>query len=108
MKWIASADAEDMRIITTATTVIETWHSGIDRARFAWTLSRVSVEPVTADVARAATDLLADASLHGHKYALDAALCATALRQPRPVVILTSDPDDIATLTSNQLRVVRV
>jgi hypothetical protein len=46
--------------------------------------------------------------LHGHKYALDAALCAMALQQPRPVVVLTSDPDDITTLAGNKLRVVRV
>jgi hypothetical protein len=52
--------------------------------------------------------LLAGASLHGHKYALDALVGATALLAPGPAVILSSDPDDLAILTQGRIRVVKV
>lgn len=41
--------------------------------------------------ARAASELLMDAGLHGHEYAVDAAVAEAALRQHRPVVMSTSD-----------------
>nr|MDT0665040.1 hypothetical protein [Micromonospora sp. DSM 115978] len=94
--------------MTSATTLIEAWHPRVDRARFAWSLSRLVVEPVTETIAKTASSLLSDAGLHGHKYALDAALCAVALNQQRPAVVLTSDPDDISRLGGKALRVVRV
>jgi hypothetical protein len=106
--WVTAAHEEDMRVVTSSMTLVEAWHPGITRARFAWTVSRVSVEPVTLEVARAASRLLADAGLHGHKHAIDAALCATALRLPGPAVVLTSDPDDILALGQGRLRAVKV
>lgn len=36
-----------------------------------------------------------DAGLHGHKYAIDAALAAVVLRQPGLVTIFPSDEDDM-------------
>ena len=38
---------------------------------------------------------LISAGLHGHKYTIDAAVAEMALRQQRPVVLLTSDVDDM-------------
>jgi hypothetical protein len=52
--------------------------------------------------------LLMDAGLHGHKYAIDAAVAEAALRQHRPVVMLTSDLDDMAKLCGNRVRLVSV
>jgi predicted nucleic acid-binding protein len=66
------------------------------------------VEPVTESIARHAATLLADAGLHGHKYAIDAMLSATALAAPGPVTVLTSDPEDLATLCAGRVTVVKV
>lgn len=44
--------------------------------------------------------------LHGHKFAIDAMPCATALAQLGRVTILTSDVEDIAMLTTDHPRVV--
>jgi hypothetical protein len=42
--------------------------------------------------------LLKDAGLHGHKYAVDAALAAITRRQPEDAVVFTSDKDDMSKL----------
>jgi hypothetical protein len=49
-----------------------------------WALSRIVVEPVSEAVAQSAAALLTDAGLHGHRYAIDAMLSATALAGPGP------------------------
>ncbi|TKA10138.1 hypothetical protein [Actinacidiphila oryziradicis] len=62
-------------------------------------LSRLTVEPLTKDLARRASDLLKSAGLHGHKYAIDAVVTATAITtSDKPARILTSDPDDLEKL----------
>jgi hypothetical protein len=66
------------------------------------------VEPVTEQVADAAIDLLQDAGLHGHKYAIDAALAAVALRQPGRVTIFTSDEDDMRKLCGDRVMIVKL
>ena len=48
---------------------------------------------------RAAGELLGRTGLSDHRCALDALLAVVALDQPRPVVLLTSDPRDLARLT---------
>jgi predicted nucleic acid-binding protein len=58
-------------------------------------LSRITVQPVTAEVARRAGELLGATGLSGHRCAIDAVVAATALGAARPVVLLTSDPDDL-------------
>lgn len=77
----------------------------INDAALKWTLSRLRVEPVTQALAQSAAGLLRAAGVHGHKYAIDAMLCATALAQPGHVTILTSDVKDIAMLTIDHPRV---
>jgi hypothetical protein len=47
-------------------------------------------------------------SLHGHTYALDAIVAATALASPAPMTILTSDPEDLLTLCGPSVRVIKV
>ncbi|MGF7234603.1 MAG: type II toxin-antitoxin system VapC family toxin [Frankia sp.] len=96
--WLALARADDMRVITSAATLVEVVHPRIRRAALEWTLSRIVVEAVTEDIARLAAGLLVGAGLHGHQHAIDAMLAATALASPGPVTILTSDPDDLRAL----------
>ena len=59
-------------------------------------------------IARRAAAILAKASLHGHRHAIDAMLSATALAAPGPVTVLTSDPEDIATLCGRNVTVIKV
>jgi predicted nucleic acid-binding protein len=58
-------------------------------------LSRITVLSVTAQIARHAGELLGATALSGHRCAIDAIVAATAFRLERPVVLLTSDPDDM-------------
>ncbi|WP_418959119.1 PIN domain-containing protein [Streptomyces tritici] len=106
--WLALARADDLRVITSAATLVEVVHPRVNRPALEWTLSRLIVEPVTEPIARHAATLLADAGLHGHKYAIDAMLAATALAAPGPVTILTSDPEDLTDLCRGRATVLKV
>ncbi len=106
--WLTLARADDLRVITSAATLVEVVHPRINRPALQWTLSRLVVEPVTEPTARRAAMLLADAGLHGHKYAIDAMLSATALAAPAPVTILTSDPEDLTALCGPGATVIRI
>ncbi|MEV0116296.1 PIN domain-containing protein [Streptomyces sp. NPDC050844] len=106
--WLALARADDLRVITSAATLVEVVHPRINRPALEWTLSRLVVEPVTEAIARHAATLLADAGLHGHKYAIDAMLSATALAAQAPVTVLTSDPEDLSTLCGGRATVIKV
>ncbi|MEV3885110.1 type II toxin-antitoxin system VapC family toxin [Actinospica acidiphila] len=106
--WLALARADDLRVITSAATLVEVVHPRINRPALEWTLSRLVVEPISETIARQAAVLLADAGLHGHKYAIDAILCATALAAPGPVTVLTSDPGDMTALGGGRITVIKV
>ncbi|MHB9758829.1 type II toxin-antitoxin system VapC family toxin [Streptomyces sp. BYX5S] len=106
--WLALARADDLRVITSAATLVEVVHPRVNRPALEWTLSRLVVEPVTDVLARQAAALLSDAGLHGHKYAIDAMLGATALAAPGPVTVLTSDPEDLAALCGPRITVIKV
>ncbi|OEV09871.1 PIN domain-containing protein [Streptomyces nanshensis] len=105
-EWLTAARDADLPVVTSAAVLVEAIHPRIDDAALKWTLSRLRVEPVTQDVARSAAALLRDAGLHGHKYAIDAMVCATALAQRGRVTILTSDVQDLGLLTAEHPRVV--
>jgi predicted nucleic acid-binding protein len=107
-QWLALARADDLRVITSAATVVEVAHPRLNRPALEWTLSRIVVEPVTESIARRAAAILAEAGLHGHRHAIDAMLSATALAAPGPVTVLTSDPEDIATLCGRNVTVIKV
>ncbi|MFE2558365.1 DNA-binding protein [Streptomyces sp. NPDC059352] len=100
-EWLTAARDADLTVITSAAVLVEVIHPRINDAALTWTLSRLRVEPVT----QTAATLLRAAGLHGHKYAIDAMLCATALAQPGRVTILTSDVEDITVLTTEHPRV---
>jgi predicted nucleic acid-binding protein len=106
--WLALARADDLRVITSAATLVEAIHPRINRPALEWTLSRLIIEPVTEPIARHAAALLAEAGLHGHKYAIDAMLSATALAAPGPVTVLTSDPEDLAALCRGRVTVIKI
>ncbi|WP_030753998.1 type II toxin-antitoxin system VapC family toxin [Streptomyces sp. NRRL F-5135] len=106
--WLALARADDLRVITSAATLVEVVHPRINRPALEWTLSRLVVEPVTEAVARHAAALLADTGTHGHKCAIDAMLGATALAAPGPVTILTSDPEGLTALCGGRVTVVKI
>ena len=106
--WLALARADDLRVITSAATLVEVVHPRINRPALEWTLSRLVVEPVSEPIARRAAALLSDAGVRGHKYAIDAMLCATALAAPGPVTVLTSDPEDLTALGGRRITVIKV
>ncbi|AWI28539.1 PIN domain-containing protein [Streptomyces tirandamycinicus] len=106
--WLALARADDLRVITSAATLVEVIHPRINRPALEWTLARLVLEPITEPIARHAAALLADAGLHGHKYAIDAMLAATALAAPGPATILTSDPEDLMTLCGTRATVIKI
>jgi predicted nucleic acid-binding protein len=107
-EWLTAAREEDARVITSAATLVEVVHPRIKRPALEWTLSRLTIEPVTEPISREAIRLLHEAGLHGHKHAIDAMLSATALAAPDPVVILTSDTEDITALCGSHATVVKV
>lgn len=95
----------DLPVITSAAVLVEVIHPRINDAALRRTLSRLRVEPVTRPIAQSAATLLRTAGLNGHKYAIDAMLCATALTHPGRVTILTADIEDITMLTAEHPRV---
>ncbi|MEV0096014.1 PIN domain-containing protein [Streptomyces sp. NPDC050738] len=103
--YLRAAQNEDMLIAVSDLTLIEAWHSKIKMDRFRWNVSRLEVLPVTEAITWKAIDLLRDAGLHGHKYAIDAVVAATALSHPGPRVILTSDADDMRKLCGRHAQI---
>ncbi|WP_455361198.1 PIN domain-containing protein [Streptomyces sp. SYSU K21746] len=103
---IDAAQRSETDLVISANTIIEVTHARTDTARLNWLLSRIKVEPVTEQSAKAAAKLLRDAGLHGHKYALDATVAEAALRQAGPVAMLTSDVDDMAKLCGGRVRLI--
>jgi predicted nucleic acid-binding protein len=105
---LKAAAQGDIRVMTTSMTLIEAYDMKRYRPAWHWALSRLHVEPVTEAVAKKAVELLREAGLHGHKYAIDAALAAVALRQPEPVTVFTSDEDDMRKLCGDRAVVVKL
>ena len=85
-------------VVTAASTVAEVLRGGPRDAKLHRVLNRVTVVPVDRALGRTAGELLGLAGLSGHRCTIDALLAAVALGQPRPVVLLTSDPDDMRRL----------
>jgi predicted nucleic acid-binding protein len=102
-------------IVTAASTLAEVLRGGPSDARMHRMLGRLTVLPIDEPQGRAAGELLGRTGLSGHRCALDALLAVIALDQPRPVVVLTSDPKDLGRLTeepgrprAKRVKVVRV
>jgi predicted nucleic acid-binding protein len=102
-------------VVTAASTLTEVLRGGPKDARMHRVLGRMTVVPIDKQQGRAAGELLGFTGLSGHRCALDALLAVVALAQPRPVVLLTSDTDDMRRLTeepgrrrAERIEVVRV
>lgn len=107
-EWMAAAEADDLRVVMSSVTLVEARDPKINQARFDYAVSRVNIVSPSEAIARHASRLLAAARLHGHKYALDAIVAATALASPAPTTVLTSDPEDLVMLCGHGIRVVKV
>jgi len=103
---IEQAAAARTPVAISTVTLVEAAHPKIDRAALRWTVSRLAVVAASQEIAAVASDLLAQAGRHGHKHALDALVCATALSRPGHPTIYTSDPVDIRTLVGSRATVV--
>ncbi|MGW7462900.1 type II toxin-antitoxin system VapC family toxin [Streptomyces sp. NPDC054797] len=108
LEWLTAAEAEDARVLVSSVTLVEARDPRVNQARYDYAVSRVNVVAPSEAIARHASQLLAAAGLHGHTYALDAVVAATALDQPGPVTLLTSDPEDLSALCGKRVRVVRI
>ena len=107
-EWLAAAETEDIRVVTSSVTLVEARDPKIHQARFDYVLSRVNIVAPSEAIARQASKLLAQRGLHGHKYALDAIVATTALASPAPVTVLTSDVDDLLMLCGSTARVIKI
>ncbi|HUD36543.1 MAG TPA: hypothetical protein VMR14_06585 [Streptosporangiaceae bacterium] len=86
-------------VVTAATTLTEVLRGGPRDAPLHRVLRKVKVIEIDAAQARLAGELLGRAGLSGRRCALVSLLATVALAQPRPVILLTSDPDDMTKLT---------
>jgi predicted nucleic acid-binding protein len=86
------------RVAASAITLTEVLRGGPRDAAVHRVLSRITIMPVTAQIARRGGELLELTGLPGNRCAIDAVVAVTALDQERPVLLLTSDPDDLSRL----------
>jgi hypothetical protein len=86
-------------VLTVASALAEVLRGGPRDAPVHRILKDVSVVPIGPEEGRAAGELLGRTGLSGHRCTLGALLAVVALAQPRPVVVLTSDTDDMQRLT---------
>ena len=103
-KRFEAAHKHRSKIVTAASTLPEVLRGGSKDAAIHHWLKLVTVVPIDEEHGRAAGELLGRTGLSGHRCALDALLAAVALAQPRPVVLLTSDPRDLEKLTEEPER----
>jgi predicted nucleic acid-binding protein len=99
-------DAREARaaIVAAASTLTEVLRGGPRDAPVHLLLKKMTIVPIDDVRARAAGELLGRTGLSGHRCALDALVAMIALAQPRPVVLLTSDPGDMRRLTEEPER----
>ena len=91
-------------VVTAASTLAEVLRGGARDVPVHRTLTKVGVISIHAEQARAAGELLGRVGLSGHTHALDALLAVVAMAQPPPVVILTSDTNDMELLVEEPQR----
>jgi predicted nucleic acid-binding protein len=102
--YLDSARNRGARVAVSAITLTEALRGGSRDAAVHRVLSRIIVISVTGAIARRAGELLGATGLSGHRRAIDAVVAATALEMERPVVLLTSDPDDLNKLAEEPER----
>jgi predicted nucleic acid-binding protein len=85
------------QVVVSTVTLAEVLRGHGRDARVHRLLKSCQVQPVSAEIGRAAGELLGRAN---RKDTVDAIVVATAAAQPYPSVIVTSDPHDLESLTS--------
>ncbi|WP_033217720.1 type II toxin-antitoxin system VapC family toxin [Kitasatospora phosalacinea] len=103
--WLDVARTLDLLVVTSAATLVEARDPKVPQAAFDHAVSLAKVRPVTEEIARAASKLLTAEGLHGHKYAIDAMLAATAHAEHGDVTVVTSDVDDLRRLCHRRIAV---
>ncbi|MFG1805195.1 PIN domain-containing protein [Streptomyces sp. NPDC049040] len=106
--WLDLAARGEAEVVTSPMTLVEAYDGRMTEQRWDWVLSRLKVADIGKDEARQARRLLADAKLHGHKYAIDAVLAVVARRQQGRVTVFTSDVDDLEKLVPDTVVVKKV
>jgi predicted nucleic acid-binding protein len=100
--WVARARELRLPLVVNAVTLTETIR-GVGRDALIHLLTRnAHVDHVDPELAAQAGRLLGKT---GRSDTIDALVATTAIRLQQPVVILTSDPDDLTALTSDEPRV---
>jgi predicted nucleic acid-binding protein len=102
--YLDSARHRGARVAVSAITLTEVLRGGSRDAAVRRVLARVVVISVTEAIARRAGELPGATGLSGHRCAIDAVVAATALEMERPVVLLTSDPEDLNKLVEEPER----
>jgi predicted nucleic acid-binding protein len=102
--FLESARERRARVVVSAVTLTEVLRGGPRDAPLHQVLSRITVQSVSPELGRRAGELLGSTGLSGHRCAVDAIVAATALDVARPVVLLTSDPDDLNRLVEEPSR----
>lgn len=103
--WLDVARRLDLLVVTSAATLVEARDPKAPQAAFDHAVSLAKVRPVTEEIARAASRLLAAECLHGHKYAINAMLAATAHMEHGDVTVITSDTEDLRRLCHRRIAV---
>lgn len=101
---LETAIARRARVVASAMILTEVLRGGPRDAAVHRVLSRITVVPVSPCLGRHGGELLGATGLRGHRCAVDAIVAATALGRERPVVLLTSDPDDLSRLVEEPER----
>ncbi|MEV4891672.1 DNA-binding protein [Nonomuraea sp. NPDC055795] len=104
--YVREAQGNDFRVVVSALTPVEAQDVRVKTDRLRWYLSRLRVEPVSEEISLIAIELLRASRLHGHKYAIDAVVAATALNAVKPAIMLTSDVDDMSKLCGKSVKLV--
>jgi len=102
--FLRSTHERGARVVVSAITLTEALRGGPRDVAIHRVLSRIIVAPVSPETGRRAGELLGATGLSGHRCAIDAVVAATALDLVRPIVVLTSDPDDMARLVEEPER----
>ncbi|MGH3545174.1 MAG: PIN domain-containing protein [Mycobacteriales bacterium] len=102
--YFESARARQARVAVSALTLTEVLRGKASDAAIHRVLTRIVVVAVTPELARQAGELLGSTGLSGHSHAIDAVVAATALALEGPVMLLTSDPKDLARLVGEATR----
>jgi predicted nucleic acid-binding protein len=101
VSYVTNARKRQAGVVASAATLTEVLRGARRDAAVHRVLKRVDIVPLTRELGRQAGELLGMSGLPATA-AIDAMVAATALNQIRPVVILTSDPRDLAALVEGE------